>query len=160
MSLTERQKNLLAPLPFVVVVVAFVFSRFVGGEAPVSRRPPPEVREHLEALAKGPEALQWLTASTHPAALASNRFGSTLDAMGFAGELYELGARRVVVDPRAIRRNELGPGAHYADVLLVALPDGAGADHPVVRTLRAEAARESLVLGPEVEFGLVYMWWD
>jgi len=44
-------------------------------------------------ITDGPEALQWLRTNGHEAALASNRFRSTTEALLFVEQLYSAGAR-------------------------------------------------------------------
>ena len=51
----------------------------------------------------GPEALQWLRSNGHEAALASNRFSSTAEAIAFVEQLYAAGASRVFIPADTIR---------------------------------------------------------
>ncbi|HLO13062.1 MAG TPA: hypothetical protein VK190_12710, partial [Pseudoneobacillus sp.] len=69
------------------------------------------------------EALEWLKSNNNPSALASDRFGETVNAIKFVGELYEIGALKVSVigildEPERIE-DEGGP---YATTLIVDLP--------------------------------------
>lgn len=69
------------------------------------------------------EAREWLRARRNPAALATNRFGTTIDASRFVDQLYAAGASCVIVDHITTRpHDEDDP---YADELIVVLPDDA-----------------------------------
>ena len=71
----------------------------------------------------GPEALEWLRANGHVAALASNRFSSTADAISFVEQLYAAGARRVFVPADTIVDDdeERDLGGAYSDSIVIEL---------------------------------------
>ena len=116
-------------------------------------------QELLLALKNGPEARGWLQGNKHPAALASNRFASTAEALNFVQDLYQNGAERVVVSPPAIRP-EPAAGGEYADALVIKLPNDAAAKEKVIAIGQKEAARDGLELGSETNDGLMFLWWD
>ncbi|WP_028390843.1 hypothetical protein [Bacillus cihuensis] len=69
------------------------------------------------------EALEWLKSNNNSSALASDRFGETVNAIKFVEKLYELGVSKVNVigiqdEPERIE-DEGGP---YATSLIVDLP--------------------------------------
>ncbi|MBA9027443.1 hypothetical protein [Peribacillus huizhouensis] len=69
------------------------------------------------------EALEWLKSNNNSSALASDRFGETVNAIKFVEKLYELGVLKVNVigiqdEPERIE-DEGGP---YATSLIVDLP--------------------------------------
>lgn len=149
----DRQKRWIG-----VVVIAAALYLGVSTWRPRGR----EERVHQElllALKNGPEAREWLRNNRHPAALASNRFASTAEALNFVESLYQEGAVQVVVSPQAIRAE---PEAHgsYADALVIKLPDDAPAKEKVIAIGKKEAAREGMELGPEADQGLLFLWWD
>jgi hypothetical protein len=67
------------------------------------------------------DAAPWLRANWGESAFATNRFGSTENALAFVNQLHEAGARYVHID------NEMQLPNHdwtpYADTLLVGIPD-------------------------------------
>src|SRR5882762_3938180 len=72
----------------------------------------------------GPEAWKWLRTNQNPSALASNRFGSTQDALEFVDKLYAVGAKRVMVPKDSIQDDKQTierEGGPYADALIVEL---------------------------------------
>jgi len=79
----------------------------------------------MDDLTRGPEALEWIRLNSNESALASNRFGPTLEAISFVEHLYALGAERVIIHQDSIRDDELtlsDEGGPYADALVVVLP--------------------------------------
>jgi len=141
-----------------VVVIAAALYLGVATWRPQGRGE--RVQQELSlALKNGPEARAWLQGNKHPAALASNRFASTAEALSFVEVLYQDGAERVVISPLAIRP-EPGAGGEYADALVVKLPTEDGAKEKVLQIGRREAAREGLELGDETQEGLMFLWWD
>ncbi len=113
----------------------------------------------------GPEALQWLRANGHEAALASNRFSCTADAIAFVEQLYAAGAHRVFVPADTIRddEEERELGGAYSDSLVIELssPD---VPQPLSRLYCAEAALEGYDLRheqpPVIDGRYLYLWWD
>ena len=105
----------------------------------------------------GPEALQWLRANGHEAALASNRFSSTAEAIAFVEELYAAGARRVFVPADTIRddEEERALGGAYSDSLVIEL---SSSDVPEEATLEGyDLSHEPL---PVIDGRYLYLWWD
>lgn len=117
------------------------------------------LQEFKAAAANGPEAKNWLKSNRHTAALASNRFGSTDEALEFVEQLYSAGAVKVVVLPSSIIA-EPDLDGDYADALIVVLPDESSAMARVLAIGNAEAARDGMELGPETKQGLMFLWWD
>ncbi|MBY0495022.1 MAG: hypothetical protein K2Y23_12485 [Cyanobacteria bacterium] len=68
-----------------------------------------------------PEAAAWLRANWSESAFASNRFGTTANAIKFVDELYGLGATQICVDGVMMLPNH--DWTPYADTLLVRLPE-------------------------------------
>lgn len=92
-----------------------------------ARTPPPHDRDDdLPRAEDDPpcaEAREWLQARRSPSALASNRFGSTENALTFVEQLYDAGASCVIVDHIMTLPHE--EGELYADELIVVLPGDA-----------------------------------
>jgi hypothetical protein len=109
----------------------------------------------------GPEAREWLTRSEHPAALASNRFESTEDALNFVGQLYELGARRVFIPKNSIRDD--GPEGEYADSLVIDMGQPE-ASAELAALYVEEAEEQGLEVEPDnlpfEEDRYLLLWWD
>ena len=63
------------------------------------------------------EARLWLRSNPNPSALATNRFGTTQNALAFVDRLYAAGAAEVFVDDRVVDDD----GFPYADTLVVRL---------------------------------------
>jgi hypothetical protein len=113
----------------------------------------------------GPEALQWLRTNGHQAALASNRFGSTGEAISFVEQLYAAGARRVFVpaDTTIDDEEERELGGAYSDSLVIELasPD---VPEPLLRLYWEEATLEGYDLRQEpppiIEGRYLFLWWD
>jgi len=113
----------------------------------------------------GPEALEWLRASQHCAALASNRFSTTAEAIVFVEQLYRLGARRVFIPADTIiddaEERELG-GA-YSDSLVIEL-----ASSEVPAALSSLYCQEATLEGydlkheppPVIDGRFLFLWWD
>ena len=101
------------------------------------------------------EARDWLTSNSHPYALASNRFETTIDALKFVKELYRAGALAVLV--KDIRQEAEGG---YTDTLFVQLPDGKLAREKIYAITTFEARREGF--SPETDTGQIELtlWWD
>lgn len=142
------------------MVVAIVAALYLGVSTWMPRGRGERVQQELSlALKNGPEARAWLQGNQHQAALASNRFASTLEALNFVEALYQSGAERVVVSPVAIRP-EPGAGGRYADALVIQLPKDAAAKQKVIAIGEREASRQGMSLGDEVQQGLMFLWWD
>jgi hypothetical protein len=88
-------------------------------------------------MTNGLEARKWLTRTSHPFALASNRFKTTNDALEFAKELYKAGALAGFVND--IRQEAEGG---YTDTLFVKLPDDKPAREKIFTISNREARRE------------------
>jgi hypothetical protein len=106
------------------------------------------------------EAKQWLQASRNTSALATNRFGTTANALRFVEELYERGASCVFID-RVVNLPHDG-GQSYADELFVVLP-GDGRRKALLDLIEEEGRPDTL--DDEEHFvdhgrGSVSLWWD
>lgn len=91
----------------------------------------------------GPEAKEWLENNGQAAALASNRFASTQEALEFVNTLYAAGARLVMIPADSIRDDEIerAQGGPYADALIIELdPEKDSAE--VLRLYKQEALSE------------------
>lgn len=137
----------------------FIFSVLVVFESmPATRSNDGDIARHtIEEYREGPEAVDWLRSNRVPVPLASNRFESTTAAVEFVEGLHQLGAPRVVVPRRCIRKEDRG---EYADCLFVTLPEEAGAREAVLSRLRSEAELDGMELGPETAMGFAFLWWD
>jgi hypothetical protein len=123
-------------------------------------KPPPDI-----LINDGPEAVEWLTTNGHVAALASNRFSSTAEALDFVRLLYAAGALRVFVPADTIMddEEERELGGAYSDSLVIEL---AGTDVP--ETLAAVYCNEATLEGydlrqeppPVIDGRYLYLWWD
>ncbi len=112
----------------------------------------------------GPEAKQWLERNRHPAALASNRFGSTEEALEFVTAVYAAGAKRVIIPQDSIRddEGEMSEGGPYADAVVIEL-DPEKDTGEALRLYKAEALGEGFDLAsenPVIEGRWLYLWWD
>ncbi len=113
----------------------------------------------------GPEALQWLRSNGHEAALASNRFSSTAEAIAFVEQLYAAGARRVFVPEDTIRDDEEegALGGAYSDSLVIEL-SGSDVPEALSRLYCEEATLEGYDLRhdppPVIEGRYLFLWWD
>jgi hypothetical protein len=67
-----------------------------------------------------PDAASWLRASWSPSAFASNRFGTTANALAFVDQLHAAGATGVWIDNAMLLPNH--DWTPYADTLIVTLP--------------------------------------
>ena len=113
----------------------------------------------------GPEALGWLKANGHIAALASNRFPKTSAAISFVEQLYAAGAKRVFVPEDTIiddaEEHELG-GA-YSDSLVIEIPDS-GLPAGLSNLYCQEATLEGYDLQQEpppiIDGRFLFLWWD
>lgn len=98
-----------------------------------------------EDFSSWPEAVQRLRASGNPAALASNRFDSMRQAIGFVRSFYDAGALRVAIcadtimaDPLTLR-DEGGPDA---DTIVIKLPAKPPERARVIELCQPEFAHE------------------
>jgi hypothetical protein len=114
----------------------------------------------------GPEALQWLRENRHEAALASNRFQTTSEAVRFVERLYEVGAVRVWVPQDSIIADDeelIELGGPYSDTLFMELPEG-GASDELEGIYRNEATIEGVDLRreplPMIDGRYLVLWWD
>jgi hypothetical protein len=85
------------------------------------------------------EALEWLRGNNNPSALASDRFGETVNAIEFVEKLYELGALKVsvigILDEPDRLEDEGGP---YATSLIVDLPQDNEKRNNIIEFYRKE----------------------
>lgn len=117
--------------------------------------------EHV--VMDGPEALAWLKSNGNEAALASNRFLETENAVKYVEALYAAGAAKVVVPNDTIRDDEetvMGEGGPYADALVVTLPSDPELRKSVVDLCRAELRREGFDSPDVAAAPQIYLWWD
>jgi hypothetical protein len=110
-----------------------------------------------EEYATGPEARAWLMKNESESALASNRFGDTLNAKNFVRQLYNAGAERVIVPDASITDDGVEV---YADALVVTLPSDPGKRAAVWRLCAAELAREGVKAQDDPKENRVFLWWD
>jgi hypothetical protein len=110
-----------------------------------------------EECAKGPEARGWLQQNDNESALASNRFGSTANALEFVRQLYKAGAVRVIVPEVNITKVSVET---YADALVVTLPAEPDKRARVWRLCSAELAREGANHEDDPNENRVFLWWD
>lgn len=113
----------------------------------------------------GPEALHWLRSNGHTAALASNRFSSTSEAIAFVEQLYAAGARRVFVPADSIIDNEEERelGGPYSDSLVIEVssanvPDALSSLYCKEATLEGYDLRHEPA--PVVDGRYLFLWWD
>jgi hypothetical protein len=110
-----------------------------------------------EVYATGPEARAWLARSENESALASNRFGDTINAKNFVRQLYNAGAERVIVPDACITEDDV---EIYADGLVVTLPTDPTKRASVWRICAAELAREGVKAEDDGKENRVFLWWD
>lgn len=115
---------------------------------------------HLEILESSPEAREWLVSNGQPAALASNRFNSTRDALAFVDALYKAGAIKVVIYNINSDETEMVQGGPYADALVVRLPDDPGRRQRLFEIANPEFEREGFPREVDIGQEALYLWWD
>src|SRR5688572_10530259 len=123
-------------------------------------------KESPDILIKdGPEALEWLRSNGHEAALASNRFSSTAEAISFVEQLYAAGARRVFLPADCIvdEEEERELGGAYSDSLVIEL-SGADVPEALSHLYCEEATLEGYDLRheppPVIDGRFLFLWWD
>lgn len=91
------------------------------------------------------EALEWLKSNNNPSALATNRFGETVNAIKFVEKLYELGALEVnvigILDERERVEDEGGP---YASSLIVELPQDNEKRNKIIEFYKKEMEEQGI----------------
>ena len=110
------------------------------------------------------EALNWLKNNNNPSALASNRFGETINAIKFVEKLYELGAVKVSVtgiwdEPERIEEE----GGPYGSTLIVELPQDKNKREKILEVYNEEIEENDLNDGEESEGlskDILAFWWD
>ncbi|MBU8878881.1 hypothetical protein BGM26_07765 [Bacillus sp. FJAT-29790] len=94
------------------------------------------------------EALEWLNNNNNPSALASNRFGETVNAIKFVEKLYELGAIKVnvigILDEAERIEDEGGP---YATSLIVDLPQDKEKRNKIIAFYKKEMEEQGIEEG-------------
>lgn len=107
------------------------------------------------------EARQWLKNNPNKSAVATNRFGTSENALEFIEMLYQAGAIEITID--GIREEEsriASEGGPYAELLVIKLPS----DFEKRTMLFEIAAKESEEEGfePEIDSGQdsIKLWWD
>jgi len=110
------------------------------------------------------EALEWLKSNNNPSALASDRFGETVNAIEFVKKLYELGAEKVsvigIMDETERVEEE---GGAYASTLLVELPNDTEKREKILEVYNKEIEENGLNEGEEYEGwdeNTLAFWWD
>lgn len=107
-----------------------------------------------------PEARGWLESNGSPAALASNRFGSTREALAFVNRLYRAGAVRVAIDNINDDAIEMAEGGPYADALHVHLPADPARRRELFAIANPEFAREGFAIEADIGQDYLDFWWD
>jgi hypothetical protein len=111
----------------------------------------------------GPEAKQWLERNRNPSAFASNRFGTTENAIAFVAAIYDAGASYVLIPKDSIcPEMEAEEGGPYADAMVIDL-EATKDTSEVIRLYKDEAVSEGYDLSaenPVVDGRWLYMWWD
>src|SRR5258706_42534 len=112
----------------------------------------------------GPEARLWLETNGQAAALGSNRFGSTQEALEFVTALYAAGAKKIMIPTDSILDDEIerAQGGPYADALIIELDSNKDSTE-VLRLYKQEALSEGYDLtaeSPIIENRWLYIWWD
>ncbi len=106
------------------------------------------------------EAREWLQARRNPSALATNRFGTTAEALKFVEQLYAEGASCVIVDH--IQMLPADSCTLYADELIVVFP--ADARRKAIFDLIEQEGQPDTVDDKQdiIDQGLgsVKLWWD
>jgi len=110
------------------------------------------------------EALNWLVNNKNPSALASDRFGETINAINFVKKLYDNGAVEVnvinILDEEERIQEEGGP---YATTLLVKFPKGNNKREKLLQIYKEEVEKHSLNEGEELDGwnnDILGFWWD
>lgn len=97
------------------------------------------------------EALEWLKNNSNRSALASDRFGETMNAIKFVEKLYELGARKVnvigILDESERIEDEGGP---YATSLIVDLPQDNEKRNEIIEFYKKEMEEQGVEEGEGV----------
>lgn len=110
------------------------------------------------------EALEWLIGNNNLSALASDRFGETINAIKFVEKLYELGAVKVSVvgiwnEPERIEKE----GGPYASTLLVELPNDTKKRERILKIYNKEIEENGFDEDEEFEGcneNIIEFWWD
>ena len=94
------------------------------------------------------EALEWLKSNNNPSALASDRFGETINSIQFVEKLYELGATKESVigifdEPERLE-DEGGP---YATSLIVDLPQENEKRNKIIEFYKKEMEEQGISEG-------------
>ncbi|MBR0598494.1 hypothetical protein [Sinanaerobacter chloroacetimidivorans] len=120
----------------------------------------------MEEELKKFEALEWLKNNKNLSALASNRFGKTVNAIKFVERLYKLGAVKVSVigiwdEPERVEEE----GGPYASSLLVELPQDIKKREEILKTYNKEIKEHDLneSNGEELKVwdkNILDFWWD
>ena len=104
-------------------------------------------------------ALLWLEGNANPAALASNRFGETKNAIEFVRKLLEAGWEEVYVASLYTEEWRItAEGGPYADALILLLPEN-GRER-IFKIASEEAVRESFDPEPDIGQRELFLWWD
>jgi len=110
------------------------------------------------------EALDWLSENNSVSALASNRFYTTDEAVGFVKSLYAAGAVTVwvtgIFDEASRLETEEGP---YADALIVELPEDTARKEKLYGIYKREVMTFGCNESDEASGyrgNLLYLWWD
>ncbi|MBU0975251.1 MAG: hypothetical protein ABIE03_05355 [Patescibacteria group bacterium] len=108
-----------------------------------------------------PEAREWLKSNKNPSAFASNRFGSTGEALAFIEKLYELGAEKVLIDNIFDEESRIEKeGGPYADSILIKMPNDPVKRSSLYKVYNSEAVNEGF---EEIEgegSNSLTLWWD
>jgi hypothetical protein len=114
----------------------------------------------LEAMDRHP-ALDWLRANRNPSALATNRFGSTENAIAFVKRLTAAGATSVyVAEPLDEPERIEAEGGPYADTLIVELPDRQSDREALLQIIGDEARAQEAEPPQDRGQRFEVLWWD
>jgi hypothetical protein len=105
-----------------------------------------------------PEALGWLGRDDAECDLAGNRFDERVESVAFIQQLYDSGARRVVIASESVRRE--GRKSWYADAIRVALPESSAQRKALFDILNTEARDQGFDEDRDEGQETLYMWWD
>lgn len=106
-------------------------------------------------------ALAWLRSNGNPSALATNRFGTTSEAVAFVERLHAAGATEVHVadalnEPERLREE----GGPYSDTLVVVLPADPGQRAQLFRIFAEEAVSGGFDPPADTGQTVELLWWD
>jgi len=106
-------------------------------------------------------AHDWLRNNKNTSAVATNRFGSTSNAIEFVDELLQAGATQVYVVSRFYESERVAAeGGPYADELIVQLPSNPVQRAKLFEILAKELGSEGFDLPVDTGQSTETLWWD